>query len=376
MSQLVIDARTGRQLAHGNQVINAIAMASGSRFGGRVRQRADGTRSFISDNGRSISTRGFDQWRAHRDAKFIADMRRDAGLQGEAGGFPRDFEFIYQEVLDEPRRPLNWSKQFATDSRVPLGARTHTVRRTLGQGDAQIFRGGTDIPVVGGSRVEEQFRIIHIVSAVETDWFQMISDNFEGRNQFADDTRMAVRVIEERMNSIFFDGSPTDQVHGFLTYPGSAKTVSAEVYTASGSTPAAIVADLNRIANFPRQESGGMFQPNRMMTSIRVRDFLFNTRMDSGTDTTIGEFFVRNNEMISNIEGIQELEGAGPNGFDAIAAYSDGLESTAAVVVQPPTAMPAHSIDSFRDQVVYVATIGGIVQRNSGNNNISFVQAV
>lgn len=354
---LVIDARTGQRISNGGAVISLCAQAWAN---------APQTKQGRVD--------AMDKFRADSDAKFIqGQVQRNDSLSSNAGSFPRDFEFVYNEVLTEERRPLNAERLFQADTRVPLGAKTHKVERELGTADAKIWRGGQPIPIAGTQRVEEQFEVIYIVAGAEVSWFDLISDNFEGRNTFENDTRTAIRAIREKMNDVDFHGAAPSKVYGFLNYPHLAKSVSPLVYAAGGATPADIVADLNRAANFANVASGGTFAPNRMATSIANRNFLMQTRMDSGTDTTIGEFFLRNNEFINSIESASELAGIGPNGEDGIAFYDDSLISTARVVVQPPTAMPAHKLDAFRDQVVYVAAIGGSVQRNVGNNHLMLV---
>jgi hypothetical protein len=375
VAPLVLDAVTGLPHAAGPgvlSVVSAAAMASRHR---RTDDRFDA--AYVAPVG------ALDEYRQRMDSKFVKELiargdfepRTDA-LTGAAGGFPRDFEFIYQEVLEEPRRPLNMTRLWQMDTRVPLGARTHTVRRNLNSGDAAVTRtGGIDVPVVRGHRVEESFPVIYIVAGVEVNWFEMISNNFEGRNQFADDTRHAVRVIEERMNRIAFNGDAPTQVFGFLNYPHLAKSVSPEVYTVGGSSPAAILGDLNDTANFAMEASGGTFSPNRMATSIRLRNFLMQNQFSAASDVSIGEFFLKGHETINTIEGVHELEGIGPNGEDGIAVYDDSIQSTTFVMVQPPTALPAAQIDSFRNQVVYVAAIGGTVMRDVGNNHLRFAVA-
>lgn len=369
MNPIVIDAATGLPFKAASSVLSQVSAARAHVNSATNRQRLDAMGKHASP---------LDLYRQDSDTRFVADMlqtRQDA-LTGAAGGFPRDFEFIYQEVLEEPRRPLNMQRLWQMDTRVPLGAKTHTVRRNLNTGDAAIYRGGSEgVPVVRGMRVEEEFPVIYVVAAVEVNWFEMISNDFAGRNQFADDTRHAIRVIDEKINRIAFDGDSPSQVHGFLDFPSLAKSVSTATYTVGGSTPAVILGDLNDIANFPVEASGGTFRPNRMATSIRLRNFLMQNQFSVASDVSIGEFFLKGQEDINTIEGVHELEAVGPNGEDAIIVYDDSIQSTTFVMVQPPTAMPAAQIDSFRNQVVYVAAIGGTVMRDVGNNHLRFANA-
>jgi|GEM_PF-2169694 len=364
----VIDARSGLPFEHGADVLSCFSEAAAA-FGRP--DPATGTQR--------LDAAGFDRYRKRRDGLFCRQlaMRRDA-LTGSAGAFPRDFEHIYQEVLGEERRPMNLMGLVRMDRRVPLGARTHTVRRRLGTGDVAIYRGGTEVPVVRGVRVEEQFRVVHLVTSVVTDYFEMLSDNFAGLNNFADDTRDAVRFLEERANKIGFDGQPDMQVHGLLNYPHLAKTVSAVSFApaAVAAAPAATRAELNRLANYARQNSGGTFRPNRFATSIRIADTLMQTQNSAATDRSVGQVWLDGQPDISRIEGVHELEGIGPNGEDGLFFYDDQLQSTAFVLVQPPSPLPAHAINAFQNQTVYVMTIGGVVMRNVGNNLLGYAAGV
>jgi hypothetical protein len=364
----VIDARTGQPFQFGGDVLavySEAAMACG-RFDaslGRVR----------------LDAAGFDRYRQRRDAVTVRRLlgdRRDA-LTGQAGAFPRDLEFVYAEVLNEARRPLNAMRMFRIDTRVPLGARTHTVRRRLGVGDSQIYRGGLEIPVVRGSYVEEQFRVIHLVTSVLTDYFELLSDSFAGRSQFADDTRTAIRVLEERMNQIAFSGDGPSKVWGVLNYPHLAKTASAFAFTAANvaADPDGARAELNRLANYAIEASGGAFRPNRVATSIEVRNILTQTQNSTASDRSVAAIWLDGQEVIRQIEGAHELRGIGPAGEDGILFYDDQINSTAIVVVQPPTPLPAHAINALQNQTIYVATIGGAVMREVGNNLLAYVRA-
>lgn len=373
MSSIVLDAFTGQPLGKGAADIISIfgrAQAFASRPDVQAAARKDGI-----TNVHTIQRLAMAHFRKDSDSRFIqglvenrADNRADA-LISNTGSFPRDFEFIYEPELEEIRAPLNLQRLFQMDTRVPLGAKTHTVRRRLGTGDAAVVRTGTEIPVVGRQRIEESFPVIYLAAAVEVDWFDMISDSFEGRNNFQDDTRTAVRVIDERVNDIGFNGHAPSNMFGMLNYPTLAKSVSAETYSTGGSSADAIIGDMNNAANFAIETSKGAMRPNRAATSIRRRNFLMQTRI-TDINARLGQFWLDGQEFINSIEGVQELEGIGPNGEDGIFFYNDGLESTAFVMVQPPTPMPAHQVDSFRSHVVYVAAIGGTIMRDVGANHL------
>ena len=373
MPSIVIDAFTGERSNTSPLAQVAInATSEAIRIGGGRRIDSGAGSIVVARDG------AMDKLRHQRLDRIARQMaQRNDALSSNTGSFPRDFEFIYNEQLNEVRRPLNWQRLWQMDTRVPLGFKTHTVRRRLGTGDAKIVRAGTEVPVVGHQRVEEQFNVIYIAAAVEVDWFSMISDSVEGRNEFADDTAMAIRAIDERINDIAFDGDAPSNVPGFLNYPFLAKSVSPETYVAGGGGSAAvdIVRDLNIGANFASETSGGAFSPDRAATSLRLRNFLMQTQNSVASDISIGSFWLSGQQDINDIVGVQELEGIGPSGEDGIIFYRDSLDSTTFVMVQAPTAMPVFQIDSFRNQVVYIAAVGGTVMRDAGNNHLRFATA-
>lgn len=364
----VIDAQTGKPFKYGPEVLSVFNEAAAVE--GR----------FNPETGKvHLDAAGFDRYRVRQDSTIVTQMRQDRSqradaLTGSAGGLPRDFEHIYAEVLSEERRPLNWQTLFRMDGRVPLGARTHTVRRRLGTGDVAVYRGGVEIPVVRGAIVEESFRVLHLVTSVMTDYFELLSDSFAGRTSFADDTRDAVRFLEERANDIVFNGDAPTKVFGVLDYPHIAKQVSTFTWTAAAvaADPAGARAELNRLANFAMETSGGTFRPNRFVTSIEIRNILMQTQNSVASDRSVGQVWLDGQTDITSIESAHELRGIGPSGEDGMLFYDDQIQSTAVSLIQPPTALPAHAINALQNQTVYVMTLGGVIMRNVGNNLLAF----
>ena len=375
---IVIDARTGSDYEYTPEVTTAISK-------GILLGRTHGWSRADSVSGEIFADRSdwLQQWRRRSDALWIQEfaqkngIRRDA-LVGNAGAFPRDFEFIHERVLEEKRRPLNIERLIPMDRTVPLGAKTHTWRRRLGQGEAQIYRGGSRFSRASTSRVEEQFPVVYIVCAVETNHFEMLSDSFEGRRDIEAESRLAVRLIRERINRIGFGGDAASGLSGILTHPDLAKKVAGLPYT-SASSGAALVADLNLFVNFARVDSGGMFRPTRLATSIRQEQLFSQTLHSPGTsDTTLREFFLKGQggDGIKEINGIHELRNAGPAADqDAWFAYDDDMDSTHMVMVQPPAPLPVHAIDPLRNQTLWVAAVGGVVMPDVGNNHLQFAAA-
>lgn len=356
----IIDARTGQPFQNGNSIMNRISEGL-IRTGGRM----------DAEHGGIVAPKPgwIDSWRAREDAAHVATMRRNDNTLGALSG---DFEFIYNEVLTEPRRPNNYERILPMDTRVPLGAKTHTVRRRLASGQAEIVRGGA-VPVISSSMAEDRFPVVYIAMAVETNYFELLSQSYEARSAFQDDSREAVAAIEARINDLAFNGSKAAGLFGVLDYPELAKSVASVNYVAA-SDGKQVVADLNRFVNRAEVSSGSALKPDSLAVSLRLRNYLFQTPLGTASDITIGDFFLRGQENIKNVVGIDEFTGRGPAGAlqDAMFAYEASVSKTAFVMVQPPTALPMWQNGPFTNQVVYVAAVGGVVMRDVGSNAIQF----
>ena len=144
------------------------------------------------------------------------------------------------------------------------------------------------------------------------------------------------------------------------------------VFATGGGTVTQILGVLNDAANYPQEVSGSTFAPNRAVTSERVRNFLMNTRLGTVNDTTIGEFFTKNNEHINAIESAHELKDFGGTDVDAILFYNDDVDGISNELVQGITPMPAQ-IFGFESITYIYMSHGGLIMRDSGNNILLLV---
>lgn len=320
------------------------------------------------------------QLRRTRDSAFYLNMAEKRGIRrgdafADVGGLhlPRDLEYLHAQVLEEKRPVPNAMKLFPTSQTIPPGARTHTVRRMMEDGEARWYRGGKDVPSVGISQKEEQFPVKHIVTSIRTNHFELLSSNFAGLNEQGRKLRTARRIMESFLNDKLWNGDDDQNYKGVLNYPFLAKKVSAVAFDGT-ATAADVLAEMNAAANYPTENSFSVFAPNRCATSPRVRNFLMNTQHSLASDTTIGEFFTRVNAHISVIEEAWELKDAGGTGVDGILFWADDPDAIAHEAAQGLTILPAQSFGFDNITYMYMST-GGIVMRDAGNNILLLVTA-
>lgn len=363
MSQVIEILASGkaRPFKHAGQITGAIAQAVakyGPRHDAMGKWRIDANGPTL----RRLADRG--------------GMRMDAFNDGGGLHLPRQLEHIHSRALEEAKPVPNGLSLFRISNEVPPGARTHTVRRFLEDGEVAVYRGGTDVPRVGVSQVEEEFPVRHYVTSFATNHFEMLSSNFANTSEAERKMRSARRIMESFLNRMIWGIGPNEEhgLFGVLNYPWLAKKIASVLFDGSAAVDD-VLTELQDAANFPAQQSKATFSPNRMVTSTRVRDYLMNTRLGSVNDTTIGEFFARNNEHINTIEGAWELRDIAGTGVDGILFYNDSEDGITNEMVQGLTPLPIQHF-GFEDITYLYASHGGIIMRDAGNNILLLVTVV
>lgn len=331
-------------------------------------------RAFFRQHGRLPGGAIVQAWNRYRDGLSPEERRRvdSTGLSGGAGAHPRDLEFIRSMLWEEQRQPLNALRLFPRDTSVPLGARKHTARRLVGDGEAEIYRGGSVQSRARTSTKEETFGVVYIVSAVQTQFFDQLSTDWAGIRQYQNDLSMAGRLVDERVNDIFFNGDEPSNVPGVLNYPHLATQVFPETIS-DATSPYAIVRAMNNIQYTPMIRSGGTLSSTMCVTSPRIRAFLSSRKHDTtgSSDTTILRYFLDNQDPsggVQRIDAAQELQGIGPNGEDGILFYRPEVRSLGLVDIQTRTTLPVYQSSALEQITVVYAAIGGTIMGDVGNH--------
>ena len=326
------------------------------------------------------------------DAEMRADALRSYGRAVEEGrldalptgtpGFLRDFDYIHREILEEARPQLNAGMLFGVDPTVPLGATTHTARRSRTVGKARWHNKGESFPVSKASYLEETFRTGFVVCAVEQSFFEGLQIGFAGLQTYRLEADGAIRAIEEFCNDVAFYGDPNRQIYGVLTYPHMPKFVLPDWQGLSGEV---IAAQLFRIADTPMISSAGVFKPNRLVVPEAVDRYISTTMLNSTAGTvTIKQFFLAGQNPATGIRSIEvahELsatemtaKGVGnPANYHGILAFRDDRRSLAHVMPQTPTFLPIWRSSPIDTLHVAFASTGGVTMHD-GNNILAFIR--
>lgn len=358
---VVISARSGQLFDDNNQISGWIDSA--------LRNRTDSNPRTALDAYRRDSI-----GRAYGAAIADSGRRADA-FGGDGFHFARELEHVYGQVLEEKKPVLNAMALFPMDRSVPVGARTHTVRRESIEGEAVIYKAGSgdDTPTVSVSRAEEEFPVRHIVTGFEINMFDEQSSQFANTGLFGRKLAATRKVIERKLNDLYWNGDAASGLRGILDYPWLAKMVSALTYDGS-STATQYLDDLSSAANFAAENSSDVFFPNVLATTSRIKNQLQKMNMGNGTDSSVLEYFLKNQNYVTRVVVANELQGVGPNGEDGLLFYRDDSDSVSNSLIVPYQAMPAER-RGFSQRFIAWATTGGTIMRDVGNNLLLFAAA-
>ncbi len=321
--------------------------------------------------------------RADSNGELFASFCRRHGITGGArndaegaGVFmARDLEHRYAEVLKEPLPPMTGFTLFPQDRSVPVGAKTHTMRRLRTSGEAMVHGGQGGVPKVSLSQVEQEANVRHYVDGFEYSLFDAQSAGFANFALVTEKLAAARLICMLFANEKIWKGDNANGIWGILNYPWLAKYVLATRFDGS-ATPDAVVTALNAFVAYPKDTSGATMAPNRLAVSPRIYTYLTSTPRASGTDTTIAEFFLKSNAVgITKIDVAPELQGAGPGGTDGMLAYNDGPLGVRNVIVQDFTPLPSEARGFVTETNCYMSH-GGILMPDVGNNVLGWAEAV
>jgi hypothetical protein len=146
------------------------------------------------------------------------------------------------------------------------------------------------------------------------------------------------RVYEETMQRIAYFGDAAAGLRGFFNNDQLDKIVPDKWFDTIGVTPDEQLELLNEPVTRIVQNSNMKEQPNTLLVPYSVFRKISTTRLGTVSDTTVMEFFLDTNEVITDIEPINELTAANSGGFlpkDRIICYNRSADKLEMHLPQP-----------------------------------------
>ena len=240
--------------------------------------------------------------------------------------FERELEFKKAQTYDVVRAPLKAFELIPVSTEAGPGAEVISYEQYDMTGIAKIVANYADDLPRADVKGKEFFAQVRSVgnsfgySLQEIRAAQLAGKSLEQRKSNA-----AARSQREKWNDIAFNGDAEYNLQGWLSntnVPTSPVDAGASTDTEwDTKTPSEILKDLNDAVNGVVDLTNGAEQPNTVVLPIAQYTQISTTRADSGTDTTILEYFLQNSPFIDSVEWANELKGAFTDGADGFIVY-------------------------------------------------------
>jgi hypothetical protein len=283
----------------------------------------------------------------------------------EVGVFlARELETILARTFEVEYADIKYSSLIPVSSEVGNGADSFTYRVFDKQGSMKVIGDkAQDLPRADVLRKE----VTHPVRSLGASFAYTVQETraaamVPGMNLEQRRANAVRRAYEEKVQEIAFFGDTASGMKGFFNNDQVDKTVPNKWFDTSGVTTDEMLELLNEAPTRLVQNSNMKEMPNTMLVPYNVYRIISTTPRSTTSDTTVMEFFLRTNPMISSIEPINELEASKSGGAlskDRIVTYDRSPDKLQLHIPQPLEFLPPLR-QALEFSVAAHARIGGL----------------
>ena len=276
----------------------------------------------------------------------------------------RELETILARAFEVEYADIKYSTVIPVSSEVGTGADSFTYRVFDKQGSMKVIGDkAQDLPRADVLRKE----VTHPVRSLGASFAYTVQETraaamVPGMNLEQRRANAVRRAYEEKVQEIAYFGDAPSGMKGFFNNNQVDKLVPDKWFDTAGVTSDELIALLNEPATRLVQNSNMKEMPNTMLVPYNAYRIISTTPRSSTSDTTVMEFFLRTNPMITAIEPINELEASKSGNAlskDRIITYDRSPDKLQLHVPQPLEFLPPLR-QSLEFSVAAHARIGGL----------------
>ena len=276
----------------------------------------------------------------------------------------RELETILARAFEVEYADIKYSTVIPVSSEVGNGADSFTYRVFDKQGSMKVIGDkAQDLPRADVLRKE----VTHPVRSLGASFAYTVQETraaamVPGMNLEQRRANAVRRAYEEKVQEIAYFGDAPSGMKGFFNNNQVDKLVPDHWFDTADITTDEMLQLLNEPATRIVQNSNMKEMPNTMLVPYNAYRIISTTPRSSTSDTTVMEFFLRTNPMITAIEPINELEASKSSGAlskDRIITYDRSPDKLQLHVPQPLEFLPPLR-QSLEFSVAAHARIGGL----------------
>lgn len=227
--------------------------------------------------------------------------------------FARELEHVKASSYDVVRAPLRAFELIPTDSTAGAGAESVVYEQYDMTGMAKIVADyADDLPRSDVKGKQFVARVRSVGSSYGYSLQEIRAAQLAGKSLEQRKANASIRSQRELWNRIAFYGDEEHGLQGWLTNPNlPTETVdndgTGDTTEFVNKTPQQILRDINEVVNSVITRTNGAEQPDTLVLPIDQFTLITTTNADTGTDTTIADYLLRNSPFIESIEWANEL---------------------------------------------------------------------
>ena len=242
--------------------------------------------------------------------------------------FARQLEFVKSKSYDVKYAELKARSLIPVSSEAGPGADTIKYEQFDQVGMAKIISSyADDLPRADVKGKEFISPVRSIADSYGYSVQEIRSAKMAGKPLEQRRANAAKRAILQKENALAFLGDSSNGLIGFINHPSiSSTTIAADgtgsATTFASKTPAQILRDLNKLANFIVENTKSVEIPDTLLLPVAQYNLIFSTPWSTtGDGETIGQLFLKNSPYIKNVDWVNELKGVGAGSTDRMIAY-------------------------------------------------------
>jgi len=276
----------------------------------------------------------------------------------------RELETILARAFEVEYADIKYSTVIPVSSEVGTGADSFTYRVFDKQGSMKVIGDkAQDLPRADVLRKE----VTHPVRSLGASFAYTVQETraaamVPGMNLEQRRANAVRRAYEEKVQEIAYFGDAPSGMKGFFNNNQVDKLVPDHWFDTADITTDEMLQLLNEPATRIVQNSNMKEMPNTMLVPYNTYRIISTTPRSTTSDTTVMEFFLRTNPMITAIEPINELEASKSGGAlskDRVICYDRSPDKLQLHVPQPLEFLPPLR-QSLEFSVAAHARIGGL----------------
>lgn len=276
----------------------------------------------------------------------------------------RQLEVIESEVFDKEYPEFTYARLLPIDfSGVGPAADKYTWRMKDRTGKFKVIQDrDTAIPRMDQTRKEVSQKIITIAGSYGYTHGEVMAARYEGVDLDRDGIEACYRAYEEKVQDVAYFGDTNYGLEGFFNNSSVDVLNVTDSWISNGSTADEMLRLLNTVVAYMVIGTNQVEIPDTLAIAPEDFKILNETARSSTSDTTVLEYFTRNDRYINSIVPVNELAGLAGVGKNRMVAFRRDSRKVELKIPQVLDFMPVQQVQMNYEVISHARVTGTTIR--------------